>query len=745
MAGPFAPVLSEPGTANVQPVQTTLPKPALAPNGLLTDAVGAIGQGLDIFTKFKKEADSRAIDKELEALSQSTADLFIDGNIKSSDSDPETDDPDEALPTEAQGEFDRLQRLKEGVKQGVVSNDTYLLKAVTGVRKIKALFPRHLRVIDARARTLFGFSPTTALIERALAPEKADEARISQQRDLDFAAGSTALDKNGKPAALRLPGGGVDVEGTVAAGRKIRSAAADAEIAKKLTDGIMKDLQISIAKNNRDAAANATATKVAEIEASNVLKRFYKDSYNKVIGVEVEATLQTLSNQGLDITPEVRRKLIEGAREKFRQLGVLVGNAFDLSTLPPEVREEFRSFVTEHQKPFLDALDRHGMVAVKAVKDSEAAVRMKLSENPRLWAALNAGPAGAKLLEVYHTLNAAEYEKIVRAMGEAGKLSEDDVARVGLKILKDPNALATMTPQEAQAGLKIVAAAAKKLASDRSTPLDAASGLAYANILHNLAAGSALLPNAKDRLQAASYFSHPDQVARVQELNTIDPNLGKAIGTDAIYVVNEGIAAAGRELRSRPGFGEDWTVVFDNSTGGFVSRTLKPLPGLPLGGEDTPLLGGPDITAGQFIITREERDTIRTQMSEATAMIVDMNMGLNASEGYSDLDETFKGMTGLQVREVIASGAHLESMEGTASNFKTPKAKSELVTKVTQRFANKQEVLIGTLRLSQAKGSLLDQATAAQAAIAAQQATASEPQIVRRRYDPVTKVWSAVE
>ncbi len=747
MAGPFAPVIAEPGTANVQPVQTTLARPAKAANSLLADVVGAVGEGFDIFAKFKKESTNAAIDDEIEKLEQANVDQLIDGNIRSVvGSDTREDDPDEALPTEAQGELERLERLREGVKQGVVSNDKFLLDMVAGVRKIKAMFPGHIGVIDSRMVKKLGFRPTTAIVERALAPEKAREARVAQFKDTAFKTGSFAMRADGTVGPFLNDDGTVNEESTVRNGAKIIFAVNEAEALRNANAAKAAALAASAASASASSDIRKRALEL-DADTSNDIKKGFDSAVEGMIGPQMEASLQGLRRLGPNATPQEKEQAMQAVANTIRQTLDGLRDEYNWSFLNAKTREDAMTYITERTKALMDPFTNKdtGLMFSNArlMTETTAATKFQLSKFPKLWAFNQMGSFGAELVKTKMFMDTKMFASLLDDVGQLGQtMDESDVATVTKKLMSDPDAIESLTPAEALIGLKILRKSTAAWARNKSLPMDERSATGYFNSMHNLAKSAATLPTAKDKLEAASFFSDQSQVQRVAELATIDEDAAKVIGTDAIYVINEGIAATGRELANRPGFGDTWTVEFDSSVGSFVARMTNGIPGLPVGGEEAVPLGGPATGIGEFIATRNIRDTILAQMDEATDIMIDMNSGLRAVEAYAPLDESLSGLDRLQVREAVAASAFLANVEGTLSNFKTAQKKAAIQVKVVQRFANVREALVGGLRSLRRATNAQDRAVLK---ALQNQGAPSETKVIRRRYDTATGTFKPAE
>ena len=749
MAGPFAPILSEPGTANVQPVQTTLARPA-TPSGssLATDIVTAAGQGFDIFTKWKKAADDRAIDNEIEALEQSTVNKLIDGNINSSTSgaDPETDEPDEALPNEAQGELERLQRLREAVKQGVVTNDKFLLEMVSGVRKIKAMFPGHISAIDARVVRKLGFRPTSAIVERALAPEKAREARVAVFKSEAFKTGSFALRADGTVGPFLNADGTVNEEATIQRGAAIMFAAAEAETLRKASQAKSAALAFSAAEGSASSEARKRDLEV-DSDTSNAMQASFDNGVDALMGAQVEATLQGLRRLGTDATPVQIEQAMQAMKGVIRQTLDGLRKEYDWPHLNTKTQEDAMAYINGRiealMDPFTNKTTGFMLQSARLLAATKNATQMQLSRFPKLFAYMEMGPFGAELVKVLQTMEPKLFAGLLADVKKLGQdMDASDIITVTKKLMSAPDAIERLTPGEALIGLKLLRKGTAKWARDKSLVMDENSATGYFNSMHNLAKSAATLPTSKDKLEAASFFSDQAQVQRVNELAAIDEEAAQVIGTDAIYVINEAIAATGRELGKRPGFGDTWTVEYDNTAGSFVARMTKDFPSISVGEEDRVALGGPDTGLGLDVVARSARDLILSQMDEATDIIFDMNSGLSAVEQYSPLDESLKDLDRLQVREAVAASAFLGNVEGTLSNFKTPAKKSATTIKVAARFANVKEALVGGLRALNRAANTQDKEVLR---ALQNRSPASEAKVIRRTYDPATNTFKATE
>ncbi len=747
MAGPFAPVINEPGTANVQAVQTVLPKPAKPVNSLLTDAVTAVGVGFDIFAKYKTDSTNKAIDDEIEALEQANVDRLIDGNIASVvGTETNEDDPDEALPTEAQGELERLERLREGVRQGVVSNDKFLLDMVAGVRKIKAMFPGHIGVIDSRIVKKLGFRPSTAIVERALSPEKAREARVAAFKDQAFKTGSFTQRADGTVGPALNADGTVDEAKTIASGAKVISAVNEAEARRNAAAAKAAALAFTAAQGALSSSQRERALEL-DADTANSIKQGFDDAVEGLIGIQMEASLQGLRRLGPNATPEEKEQAMQAVSNTIRQTLDGLREEYNWAFLNAKTRADATLYMDERIKALMDPFtdkDTGSMFSnARLMVETAAATKFQLSKFPQLYAFNLMGSFGAELVKIQQTLDPKLLASLLDDVKTLGQhMDQADVITVTKKLMSAPDAIESLSPAEALIGLKIVRTATAKWARNKSLPMDDKSATGYFNSMHNLAKSAATLPTAKDKLEAASFFSDQAQVQRVTELATIDEDAAKVIGSDAIYVINEAIAATGRELGNRPGFGDTWTVEFDNSAGSFVARMTKDLPGLPLGGEEAVPLGGPDTDIGQFIATKNLRDAIIAQMDEATDIIIDMNSGLRAVEAYAPLDEGLSGLDRLQVREAVAASAFLGNVKGTLSNFKTSAKKIATQAQVVQRFANVRESLVGGLRSLRRITNTRDRAVLK---ALQNQSAPSEAKVIRRRYDPATGTFKPAE
>ncbi len=747
MAGPFAPTLSEPGTANVQPVQTTLARPAEVGGNLLTDTVTAVGQGFDIFTKWKKAATDRGIDEEIEKLEQTTADKLIDANLRVSGADPETDDPDEALPTEAQGELERLQRLREAVKQGVMGTDKFLIEMVSGVRKIKAMFPAHHAVIDSRMIKKLGFRPTTAIIERALAPEKAREARETAFKNDAFKMGSFVMRGDGTVGPFLNEDGTTNEEKTINNGAALIHAANESELLRKASQAKAAALAVSAAEGAADSASRKRALEV-DPAISNAMKASFDNSVDALMGAQVEATLQGLRRLGGDgATPVQIEQAMQSMKGIIRQSLDGLRKEYEWPHLNTKTQEDAMAYINPRiealMDPFTNKTTGFMLQSARLLVAAQNATKFRLSKFPKLFAYMQMGRFGAELIKFLQFTDPTLLVGLMDNVRELGEdLDESAIIDVTKKLISSSDAIVRLTPGEAQIGLTLLREGTAKWARDKSIVMDDGSATGYFNAMHNLAKFASVLPTSKDKLEAASFFSDTAMVQRVNQLATFDEKAAEVIGTDAIYVINEAIAATGRELGNRPGFNDTWTVEYDNTAGAFVARMTKDFPSISVGEEDRVALGGPDTGLGLDIVARSARDLILSQMDEATDIIFDMNSGLSAVEQYSPLDESLKDLDRLQVREAIAASARLGNVEGTLSNFKTAAKKSATTIKVAQRFQTVKEALMEGMRSLNRKANTQDK----EVLRALQNRSApSETKVIRMTYDPVTDTFKPTE
>ena len=746
MAGPFAPTLSEPGTANVQPVQTTLARPAEVGGNLLTDTVTAVGQGFDIFTKWKKAATDRGIDEEIEKLEQATVDKLIDANLRVSDVDSETDDPDEELPAEAQNEMERLDKLREGVKQGVVSNDKMLLNMVAGARKIKALFPAHTGVIDARMMRKFGFRPTTAIIERALAPEKAREARVAAFKDDAFKMGSFSMRPDGTVGPFLNEDGTTDDAKTIDNGAALIHAANESELLRKASQAKAAALAVDAAKGAADSASRKRALEV-DAKTSNAMKASFDNTIDALMGPQMEATLQGLRRVPGGASPAQIEQAMQNMVGIIRQSLDGVRKQYVWPHLNTKTQEDAMAYINPRIEALMDPFTNKDtgfmLQSARLLVAAQNATKFRLSKFPKLFAYMQMGRFGAEIAKFLMFKDPKLLAGLLDNVKELGQeLDESAIIDVTKKLISSSDAIVRLTPTEAVVGLTLLREGTAKWARDKSLAMDDGSATGYFNAMHNLAKSASVLPTSKDKLEAASFFSDTAMIQRVNELATFDEKAAEVIGTDAIYVINEAIAATGRELGKRPGFGDTWTVEYDNTAGSFVARMTKDFPSISVGEEDRVALGGPDTGLGLDVVARSARDLILSQMDEATDIIFDMNSGLSAVEQYSPLDESLKDLDRLQVREAIAASARLGNVEGTLSNFKTAAKKSSTTISVARRFETVKEALMGGMRSLNRKANTQDK----EVLRALQNRSApSETKVIRMTYDPVTDTFKPTE
>lgn len=747
MAGPFAPVLSEPGQANINPVQTQLPRGAPPSSSLLTDVAGAVATGVDLFEKYKKEEDSRRIDAEIEALEQANVDRLIDGNIAAAAPEDGDDGVDEALPTEAQGELERLQRLRIAVRQGVVSQDKFLLEMVSGVRKIKAMFPTHLAAIDARMVKKLGFRPSTAIIERALAPEKANEARVKAAADTAFKTGAIAQNPvTGEIGPFKNADGTVNHARTIEIGNGIIFAANEAAALQQAAQA--KAAALAFQRAEADFAGDARkAAAELDVDMASKSKQGFDNAVDALIGPQMEATLQLLERIGTEATPEQQEQAMQNVAGTIRQTLDGLRKEYNWAVMNQKTRDDTMGYINERitrlMDPFVNKDYGTMLQGARMLAQKKAWAGLTLARNPKLFAFTEMGAFGA---EVVKTLQTLDPDLMAGILADARQFGEDldaqDVASLQRKMISDPNALETMTPSEAKISLRIARKASDAWARDRSKVMDEKSAEGYFNTQHNLAKGAATLPTSKDKREAASFFSDQAHMDRVKELEKLDPEMAQVLGTDAIFVVNESISATGRELANRPGFADTWTVEFDTSIGSFTARMLKDIPALEVGAGEAVPLGGPDVAIGLHITTEKLRAEQVAQMDEAVSIMIDMNAGLRAVEAYQHLDSSLATLSPSQAREAVAASSFLSNAQGSPSTFKNADQRAEVQVALENRFESIGDALAGNLRGLQRSRSAQNKA----ALIAMQRgSTAGKEKVIRRRYDVETGTFKPME
>lgn len=735
MPGPFAPVLTEPGTANIQPVQTKLARPASPNNSFLTDAAGAIATGIDIFAKFKQQEDSRRIDAELEKLEQANVDRLIDGNVQSVIS-PEGDDEDidEALPTEAQGELERLQRLRSAVKQGVISADESLIRMIAGIRKIKAQFPGHIAAIDARAVKKLGFRPSVAIVERALAPEKRAEARAAAQSDAAFKAGSFSMRVDGTVGPFLFPDGTIDHASTQAKGAAIIHAANEATALRGAAQA--KSADLAFRRAQADFAGDARkAAQDLDVEQANSSKRGFDNGVDALLASQMEGSLPMLERIGADGTPEEKEQALQRMQTIIRQTLDGLRKEYNWATMNQKTRDDVIGYINPRieqlMAPFVNKDYGTMLAGARLLSAKKAWAGLTLARNPELFGYMALGSFGSDMLKTVMALEPGRMTSILAQIKQFGDdLSAQDIATLVRKVISDPNALDRMTPSEAKVSLQILRKGVDTWARDRSQSMDEKSAIGYFNGMHNLAKGAATLPTAEDKQEAAAFFSDQAHLDRVKELEKLNPGMAQVIGTDAVFVINESISATGRELRNRPGFGDTWTVEFDSSVGEFVPKQLKEFAAEVVIGRGTlpvdPILG----------------NTLRSQLKEAASIALGLNSGLRAVEAYQHLDASIANMTRLQAREAVAASAFLGNVQSSTSSFKNDEEKAKVQQQLDNRSKSVKNSLVGDLQGSQEDRSPQNQA----AFIAAQRGSPSpQAKVVRRRYDPATDTFKPVE
>ncbi len=740
MAGKFAPVLTEPGQANIRAVQTVLPRPAQVDNSIAGIA-GAVLNGIDVFRDIMKTSKDRRVDEALEQVEQSSIDSLIDQNLTSGITPEGEDvsqiaDGEEALPGAVAAEIARLDQLDVAAKQGRISQDTLLIERMSGIRKIKAQFPTLTASIDAKVAKKWGYRPSNVLVERALRDEKFQEAQTAQFKDASIKASMFFQDPvTGEIGPPRLANGDIDTERAVDIGSKIIFAQKQAEALGKLHAAKLAAINLQRAQLGLSAEQRTAGAKLDAATAVSVKKAF-DDSLDAIFAPIMESISQSLSRLGPDAKPAEIEAAMQAFQGSIRQTVEALRKRFDFPGMNAATRKEVNGYISDRKEellaPFTDK--DAGLLTVNArlFKETQNASKLRLADSPFLFQFTTlAGTLGSEWVGILQQLN----PKILsRGLGELGEFlsSADmqDIARTQIKLARNPNAIDTIPVEEARANLQIARKTVQQWSKDQGKPMGPREANGFFNVQHNLAKAGASLNTPAEKREAALYFSNEAFFRRMDELEQLNPEGAKILGSDAMFTINESISATGRDLANTSGFGSQFTVEYDPAEGAFVTRVLQT--------RETPqalAIAAKGGGLGQLLAAEGIARSQETAINEAIAITADMNAGLRAVEQYAHLDASTAKMDRLQAREAVASSALLSFVLDSESNFDTPVKRFKAQSVAQRRFETVGQALTaGTRALQQANRS------AGRALL-----ESNLEEAVRRRYNPQTKKIEPIE
>ena len=700
MTGPFAPVLSEPGQANIRPVSTVV-NPQFIDTSPLPGIAQAAAQGVDLFLQVQKTKEDATIDQALEAIDQQSLDSVTQRKLEDPDeAQPTTQEGPHALPPPVAGELSKLDKLQTAVNQGNLSRNAMELRRVAGLRKLKAQFPDRIPDINAKVQQMWGYRPTNALIDKAFAAEKAAEAELAAFRQASMRASWFWRDpETGLPGPPRLENGEIDTERAILIGSRILAEDDKRARLAKANAQELAAIQLEAAQHNLSVNKRKAALDQLNQNAKVAARQTFDDSYAAVIEPYAASLLESFEADAREGTLD-DAKIQEGFRALNAIFDETVNNMredFNLASLDSADRKEVQDYISDRRelmrRAFTDKDSGLLMINANLLNSAKVAARRALAQDPYLFRATEiGGPLAARMLDLTLGLDPAKQTELATRFTrilEGEPVDPKRVARDHIKLLENPSAVAGMSAGQAAVNLSLARESMEQFAKD-ATPLDERAANGFHNVRMNLATSAAALDNTEDQIEAARFFSNDVFYRRMKELEAIDPAAAKRVGTAALTVIHRAVISGARDLRQLDGFGKEFTVQFNPQEGVFQATRLTFV-------EDDSFVPDPPVP-GIIPIVDLEAQEAKSNMQKAIGLAVDLNLGLRTVDEYGHLDSRMAKLDEDQRREAVAATSLLGNTDGSTTNFASSQEAAEEAAETTTHFEDTGELLTATLR-----------------------------------------------